>query len=121
MGAARGDTQIVSLLSKREHDLSVVDNAGMNILYRIVLKVDDVSLEMLNSLDATQLSDVINHQNIFNRTALHLAADNNIHKSIVWLLNHGADRSLKDIVDRRPDEQDGCDDETRRLIRSFRK
>ena len=121
-GARYGDTQIVSLLSNREHDLSVVVDVGLNVLRWIVWNNDDVSLELFNSLDATQLtSDVINQQNIYNETALHIAAYNNMHKSIVWLLDHGADRSIKDGYGQRPGEQPLCDDETRRLIESFRK
>ena len=122
-GAGNKDTKIVSLLSKRGHDLSIVnDKHGRNVLHRIVLNNDDVSLELLNSLDATQLSsDVINLQNNFDDTPLHYAAWRNMHKSIVWLLDHGADGSHKDHRGQRPGEQPLCDDETRRLIESFRK
>ena len=120
-GAGNKDTKIVSLLSKRGHDLSIVnDKHGRNVLHRIVLNNDDVSLELLNSLDATQLSsDVINLQNNFDDTPLHYAAWRNMHKSIVWLLNHGADPSLKNNRGECPDKHDDCDDKTKRLFQSF--
>ena len=76
-----------------------------------------LSLELLNSLDATQLSsDVINKQNYNNDTPLHIAANWNNHKSIVWLLEHGADGSLTNIRGQRPDEQYLCNDKTKRII-----
>ena len=121
-GAIYGDTQIVSLLFKREHDLSVVDVDGDNVFHWIVVNNDndDDSLGLLNSLDATNISDVINNQNRFKYTPLHLAAWRNMHKSIVWLLEHGANPTLNNIDGKRPDEHDECDDVTKRLIRSFR-
>ena len=122
-GAARGDTQIVSLLSKRDHDLSVVDEYyGGNVLVWIVVYNDGVSLEMFNSLEATQFtSDIINNQDIINDTALHRAALTNNHKSIAWLFNHGADPSITNKRGQRPGEDDyRCDDKTKRLIQSFR-
>ena len=121
-GATHGDTQIVIMLSRKDHDLSVVDD-GWNVLRLIVLfNDDDVSLEMLNSLDATQLSsDVINGQHNYTSTPLHIAAVWNNYKSIVWLLEHEADRSLTNRNGERPGEYGFCNDETRRLIRLTRK
>ena len=119
-GARMGDKRIVSLLSKRAHDLSVVDNIGHNVLHDIVAdNNDDDSLDLLNSLDVAQLSsDVVNHQNQYNDTPLYLAAMANNHKTIVWLFEHGAGPSME-IPGKRPGEDEDCDDETRKLIRSF--
>ena len=117
-GALYGDTRIVSLLSKRDHDLSVVDDYGENVFHCIVwFNDDDVSLEMLNLLDATQISsDVVNQQNKFeNNTPLHDAAVKKNHKTIAWLLEYGAYQLNKDIDGERPNKDDdhNCDDETK--------
>ena len=45
----------------------------------------------------------------------------NKHKSIVWLMDQGADPSLKDVRGERPDEDSRCSDETKNIIRNFKK
>ena len=123
MGCFKGHQKIVSLLSQRDHDLSIFNDDGLNVLHFIVWNNDDdVSLELLNIIDSSQISDIVNEQTnkYDNDTPLHHAARWNMHKSIVWLLEHGADPSFK-IHGRCPDEQDRCGDETIRLIRSFLK
>ena len=122
-GATRGDTRIVFLLSKREHDFSVVGNQGENVLYTIAgSNSDDVSLELFNSIDATQISGIINNREVEGDqdTPLHEATWSNKHKSTVWLLQHGADPSIEDYHGNRPGDYVKCDDETKRLVRSFR-
>ena len=114
---------IVEYISNQQHDLSVVHDYGFNVLHLIVwFNDDDVAFEMLNSLDISQLNDdVINKQANNKRTPLHCAARKNKHKSIVWLMDQGADPSLKDVDGRRPGEYPGCSDETKNIIRSFKK
>ena len=114
---------IVEYLSNQQHDLSVVNDFGWNVLHHIVwLNDDDVTFEMLNSLDISQLNDdVINKQNNFKQTPLYFAAGMNKHKSIVWLMDQGADPSLKNVDGERPDEHRLCSDETKNIIRNFKK
>ena len=114
---------IVGYLSNQQHALSVVDDDGWNVLHLIVrLNDDDVAFEMLKNLDVSQLNgDVINKQNNSKRTPLHFAAWLNKHKSIVWLMDQGADRSLEDYRVERPDEHRDCSDETKNIIRNFKK
>ena len=114
---------IVGYISNQQHDLSVVNVNGRNVLHYIVLfNGDDVAFELLNSLDFSQLNDdVINKQNNDKRTPLHYAAMKNNHKSMVWLMDQGADPSLKDKYGRRPDEHRRCSDETKNIIRNFKK
>ena len=115
---------IVGYLLNQQHDLSVVDNYGFNVLHWIVWfnDDDDVAFEMLNSLDFSQLNDdVINKQSIYKQTPLHYAAMKNNHKSMVWLMDQGADRSLKDEYGQRPGEHCWCSDETKNIIRNFNK
>ena len=112
----------VEFLSNQPHDVSVVDDGGENVLHYIVCNNDDVFIELLECLDISQLNNIINQQdNIFKRTPLHLEAERNQHKPIRWLLKHGADPSLKDRRGLLPDEYDRCDDETKSIIRSYRK
>ena len=114
-----------TFFATQPHDVSVVDdNGGLNVLHYIVLcNDDDVAIEMLRCLDTSQLNyNVINKQsNIYERTPLHCAARNNRHKAIQWLLKHRADPSIKDYRGLLPDEHDRCYEETRRIIRSYRK
>ena len=113
---------IVGYILNQQHDLSVVDDDGFNVLHFIVYNDDDVAFEMLNSLDISQLNDdVINKQNKYKRTPLHYAAVMNKHKSMVWLMDQGADPSLKDDYGERPGESRGCSDETKNIIRNFKK
>ena len=115
---------IVGYLSNQQHDLSIVNDNGNNVLHYIVgFNDDDVAIEMLKSLDISQLNDdVINKQdNKYKQTPLHYVAWKNKHKSIVWLMDQGADPSLKDVDGDRPDEYRGCSDETKNIIRSFKK
>ena len=65
MYAAGNDRKdIVEYLSNQQHDLSVVDDNGLNVLHHIVGRnYDDVAFELLNSLEISQLNDdVINKQ-----------------------------------------------------------
>ena len=67
MYAARDHRKdIVEYLSNQQHDLSVVNDDGCNVLHWIVVyNDDDVAFELLNSLEISQLNDdVINKQNI---------------------------------------------------------
>ena len=124
MIAARNERKyIVGYLSKQQHDLSVVHDHGLNVLHFIVGRNDDdVAFEMLKRLDFSQLNDdVINKQSNRKYTPLHLAAWKNNHKSMVWLMDQGADRSLKDNDGQRPDEDHRCSDETKNIIRNFKK
>ena len=115
---------IVEYLSNQQHDLSIVDDDdGYNVLHHIVRwNGDDVAIELLNSLEISQLNDdVINKQDIYKQTPLHYAAGMNKHKSMVWLMDQGADRSLKDDFGLRPGEYRDCSDETKNIIRNFKK
>ena len=114
---------IVEYISNQQHDLSVVNVNGFNVLHYIVSRNDDdVAFKLLNSLDISQLNDdVINKQNNYKRTPLHFAAWKNNHKSIVWLMDQGADPSLKDDFGERPGEDGRCSDETKNIIRNFKK
>ena len=114
---------IAEYLSNQQQDLSVVVNGGLNVLHYIVgYNDDDVTLKMLNSLEISQLNDdVINKQTNYKQTPLHCAAWKNKHKSIVWLMDQGADPSLKDVDGQRPDEDRRCSDETKNIIRNFKK
>ena len=122
--AVHRQKDIVGYLLNQQHDFSVVsDDIGWNVLHHIVWwNYDDVAIEMLNSLDISQLNDdVINKQAILKQTPLHLAAGMNKYKSIVWLMARGADLSLKDVNGRRPDEDRRCSYETKKIIRNFKK
>ena len=114
-----------TFFATQPHDVSVVDdNGGLNVLHYIVMcNDDDVAIEMLRCLDTSQLNhNVINKQTeYYKQTLLYYAATFNRHKSIEWLLKHGADPSLEDRHGLFPDEHRHCDEETKRIIRSYRK
>ena len=111
----------VNFLSKKPHDVSVVDVNGWNVLHFIVWCNDDNAIELLKCLDVSQLNkNIINQQDKFKRTPLHYAAIENKHKSIRWLCEHGADASLKNNLGKRPYEYERCDEETRRIILQYK-
>ena len=61
---------IAGYLSNQRHDLSIVDDVGLNVLHRIVL-CDDVMIEMLKSLDFSQLNnDVYRKCDAYYKTGL---------------------------------------------------
>ena len=123
MHAARNQRKdCVKFLLKKPHDVSVVDKYGWNVLHWIVeLNDDDDAIELLKCLDVSQLNkNIINQQNNkYKETPLHLAAMDNKHKTIRWLLEHGADVSLKNYRGIPPHEL--CTEETRRIILQYNK
>ena len=121
MEAAYKRKDCVKFLSKIPHDISVVDDEGQNVLHYIVwYNDDDDAIELLKCLDVSQLNyNIINKQTIFQLTPLNHAATRNNHESIRWLLNHQADVSIEDVGGLRPDEQDECDEETKRIFRQY--
>ena len=123
MVAARNQRKdCVVFLLNQPHDVSVV-NDGWNVLHYIIdYNYDDEAIELLECLDISQLNNnIINQQNLYKLTPLHYAAVLNRHKSIRWLLKHGANPSHKDGDGLRPDEYDDCDDETKSIILAHRK
>ena len=107
------------IFSNQQHDLSVVDDDVWNVLHWIFVgNKDNDAFLMLKSLDISQINDdVINKQtNRYKRTPLFYAARKNYHKSIIWLMDQGADPSLKDNRGERPDEDNCCSDETKNII-----
>ena len=110
----------VKFLSKKPHDVSVVNKYGLNVLHHIVWLNN--AIELLKCLDVSQLNNnIINQQSKYKRTPLHYAAKYNKHKTIRWLLEHGANISLKDDNGDRPHEDEDCDEETRRIILQYNK
>ena len=68
-----------------------------------------------------KLGGDVNIQDLDGRTPLHLAAYDNCHRTIETIIKLGGDVNLKNDDNQLPDEQDDCDDETKRMIRSSRK
>ena len=111
----------VNFLSKKPHDVSVVDVNGWNVLHNIVCNDDDNVIELLKCLDVSQLNkNIINQQTKYKHTPLHYAAMRNNHKTIRWLCEHGADASLKDDRGERPYEYRWCNEETRSIILQYK-
>ena len=111
-------------LSMKPTDVSVVSVIDANVLHFIVwFNDDDVAIELMNYLDISQLNEnVINKQTNTNKqTPLHYAASRNRHRSIKWLLEQGADPLIKDDNGLLPGEHDNCDEETKNLIRGYKK
>ena len=111
----------VNFLSKKPHDVSVVNLSGRNVLHYIVRWNDDNdAIELLKYLDVSQLNNnIINQQDIYKRTPLHYAAMRNNHKTIRWLFEHGADTSFRDVDGERSYDDYG-DEETRRIILQYK-
>ena len=54
-------------------------------------------------------------------TPLHYAARYNSHRVIETIVKLGGYVNMKDNDNRLPDEQDGCDDETKRILQRLRR
>ena len=107
-------------------DFSVVNEDGENIVYWIVYFLgggDDVCSRRLMKLSQkTNVESFINRkEDRRGQTPLHRAAYHNDHRAIETIIKLGGDVNLKNNYNELPDEQDGCDDETKRIIRSSRK
>ena len=106
-------------------DFSVVDELGYNIVHRIAifsLHDDDVCSRMLMKLsEKTNVESFINNKHHNGRTPLHVAARFNRHRFIETIVKLGGDFNIKDNHNRLPDEQDDCDDETKRIIQRLRR
>ena len=68
-----------------------------------------------------KLGGDVNLKDRWGQTPLHHAARNNSHRTIETIIKLGGDVNHRNNRNQLPDEQDDCDDETRRIIRSSRK
>ena len=124
MDVVRNDDDAFDHLLNITQDFSVVDEVGMNFVHRIAYwgRVDDVRSRWLMKLSQkTNVESLINRKDRRGQTPLHCAADNNDHHTIETIIKLGGDVNLKNDRNQLPDEQDPCDDETKRIIRSSRK
>ena len=106
-------------------DFSVVDEDGYNIVHRIAISFrDDVvcSRLLMKLSENTNIESFINNKD-HNRgfTPLHFAARFNHHRLIETIVKLGGDVNTKDYDNQLPDEQDDCDDETKRIIQRLRR
>ncbi|XP_066923144.1 repetitive organellar protein-like [Clytia hemisphaerica] len=104
-------------LMEYPQDFSLVDVYGHNVLHRVGLNGTVRYLEMFGQQTIEML---INRRSKGNNTPLHVAAWNNRHDVIRWLLAKGANPELKGGDGRRPDEHRKCDGVTKKIFRSFR-
>ena len=113
------------IVSSYEQDVSVVDDLHQNVFHFIAdYCPDDMAIEMMTLVDQHQKvpwNDVLNQQDYIKDTPLHKAARYNRHKTIRFLLDKGADCEVRNEDNERPDELPGCDVETKRIIRQYRK
>ena len=95
----------------------------MNIIHFIVLSGGDDEVcesQLIKLSHKTNVESLINERNVYRQTPLHLAAHRNIHRTIARLISMGSDVNVRNKYDILPDEQDYCDDETKRIIRQSR-
>ena len=109
-----------------EQDVSVVDRYGYNVFHWIAIcRRDDDAMKMITLFEDQQhvhWKDVLNKQtSSYKRTPLHYAAWKNKHKLVRWMCDKGADVEVRDFINNRPDEHPHCDEETKKIIRQFRK
>ena len=105
------DKTAFKYLTKQSLDLSVSAN-DKNILH--ILAVTSCG-DLLQYLDLYQITNsVLNHQDESLQTALHLAAIENDQTAIKWLLDKGADSSIKNSLGKTP--FDLCNDENAKKL-----
>ena len=119
------DEDVFNYLINFTQDFSVVDGSGYNIVHRIAFSYhDDVvcSRLLMKLSEKTNVESFINNKDHhFGQTPLHVAASNNRHRLIETIVKLGGDVNIKDKYNRLPDEQDECDDETKRIIQRLRR
>ena len=104
-------------------DFSVVNGFGLNIVHFIAISYRDVvgSRMLMKLSEKTNVESFINNKDDRGRTPLHVAARNNRHRMIETIVKLGGDVNTKDYDNQLPDEQDDCDDETKRIIQRLRR
>ena len=116
------DEDVFNYLINFTQDFSVVDEYGRNIVHWIARSPDDdVRSRMLMKLsEKTNVESFINNKDHDGQTPLHYAACNNSHRLIETIVKLGGDVNTKDNYNELPDEQDNCDDETKRILQRLR-
>ena len=111
--------EVFNYLINFTQDFSIVDEYGLNIVHWIALYLlydDGVSSRMLMKLsEKTNVESFINNKAHDGRTPLHLAARYNSHRVIETIVKLGGN-----VHNQLPDEQDRCDDETKRILQRLR-
>ena len=117
------DEDAFNYLINFTQDFSVVDEDGYNIVHCIALFFDDVvgSRLLMKLSENTNIESFINNKDDDGQTPLHFAASHNRHRLIETIVKLGGDVSIKDNHNQLPDEQDDCDDETKRIIQRLRR
>ena len=102
-------------------DFTVVDENNSNVFHWIPASCpDELAVKMfdlINQKHIVQWKNVLNHQDKYKGTTLHTAAWHNKHQTIQWMMQKRIDTQIRDEDGRRPDEQNECDEETKKLIR----
>ena len=103
-------------------DFNVVDKYGLNIIHYIAsLSDDDRGARRLIKLsNKTNVGSLINQQNVNGDTPLHWAAWENNHQVIKQLIEFRCDVNVRNGWNKLPEEQFGCDEVTKKLIRQAR-
>ena len=118
------DEDVFNYLINFTQDFSVVNEDGYNIVHCIALSsldVDVCSRMLMKLSEKTNVESFINNKDDDGRTPLHFAASNNHHRLIETIVKMGGDVNMKDNDNQLPDEQDRCDDETKRIIQRLRR
>ena len=106
-------------------DFSIVNKNDWNIVHwiaRFSLFDDVVCSRMLMKISTkTNVKSFINNKSKHGYTPLHRAANHNRHRTIETIVKLGGDVNIKDDNNKLPDEQNGCDDETKALIQRLRR
>ena len=109
-----------------DQDLNVANMDGWNIAHYIVFgSRDDNVVELLEMLKTKitkrMFKRLINNVNRYGRSSLHNAAKKNRHKTIIFLIENGANINIRDYHDLLPEEHKRCDEETKQIFRKYRK
>ena len=116
------DDVVFDYLIEKSQDFSIVNRSGWNIIHWIALSRDDEKCEsqLIKLFHKTNVESLINERDVGGNTPLHHAAQENKHQTIAWLISMGSDVNVRNNFNKLPDEDDDCDDETKRIIRQSR-
>ena len=114
------NTKAVDHLLTFPQDVSVVDEDGKNVLHYAGRYANEETIRLLDDrLENTER--LINVQDKYGKTPLHIAALRNNHSAIEWMLKNGADVNIRNNGGQLADEPKKCDEKTKMITGKARR
>ena len=116
------DDDVFDHVINLRQDFNVVSKRGLNIIHHIALSNDDGrgARRLIKLSNKTNVGSLINQQDVYGDTPLHIVAQWNNHQVIKLLIEFRCDVNVRSNVNKLPEEHSRCDEVTKKLIRQAR-